>query len=320
MDPEDPLLAENKGRYVIFPVKNELEWRSYKDKLHRWWPAEVVQVAKDVAQLPQVSDELLRAGARYATQGSGPVPMLLLSILASLMNEVQMAEARCAIGIITSLISVHMEALSLWLRDMSTESEVVREVVEKEGPKTEPVCQWLRQQVMDPALPFRLRLANLIVFLELADRHAELELQFYNLRGQVMDEILQTVQRIRRDREWLVLICLALPKPKAEDPALQVKVREAVREFAEMEIARVPDVAGHSDESLSQSHRVASIQYFADLTLQLLSYAPLYGTAPPLPWVVYLGQKTEKLAELPLRTSGPVVQKSQEIFALDEDF
>ena len=44
----EPMLQENKDRFVLFPIKHDDIWRMYKQEVASFWTAEEIDLAQDL--------------------------------------------------------------------------------------------------------------------------------------------------------------------------------------------------------------------------------------------------------------------------------
>ena len=111
---DEPLLQDNPGRFVIFPVKYHDIWQFYKKAEASFWTAEEVDLSKDMKHW----DERLNADERFFIShvlaffaaSDGIVNENLVTRFA---REVQVPEARCFYGFQIMIENVHAEMYSL---------------------------------------------------------------------------------------------------------------------------------------------------------------------------------------------------------------
>lgn len=53
----EPMLRENKGRFVIFPIKNHEVWKMYKKAEASFWTAEELDLAHDYKDWQRLTDD-----------------------------------------------------------------------------------------------------------------------------------------------------------------------------------------------------------------------------------------------------------------------
>lgn len=111
---EEPLLMENKKRFVLFPIKYHEIWQMYKKAEASFWTAEEIDLSKDLHDW----DKRLNDDERFfishvlaffaASDG-----IVNENLLERFSNEVQVPEARCFYGFQIMMENIHSETYSL---------------------------------------------------------------------------------------------------------------------------------------------------------------------------------------------------------------
>jgi len=111
---KEPLLTENKQRFVLFPINHKEIWRMYKQAESSFWTAEEIDLSPDINDW----DLKLNADERYfishvlaffaASDG-----IVNENLAMRFMQEVQLAEARCFYGFQIAIENIHSETYSL---------------------------------------------------------------------------------------------------------------------------------------------------------------------------------------------------------------
>ncbi|EMR10357.1 ribonucleoside-diphosphate reductase small chain [Pneumocystis murina B123] len=111
---EEPLLMENKKRFVLFPIKYHEIWQMYKKAEASFWTTEEIDLSKDLHDW----DKKLNDDERFfishvlaffaASDG-----IVNENLLERFSNEVQVPEARCFYGFQIMMENIHSETYSL---------------------------------------------------------------------------------------------------------------------------------------------------------------------------------------------------------------
>ncbi|GMH83119.1 hypothetical protein TL16_g09492, partial [Triparma laevis f. inornata] len=112
MKPE-PLLMENPGRFVLFPIQHEDIWEMYKKAEASFWTAEEIDLAhdaKDWASLTANERHFVSHILAFFAASDGIVNENLASNFAT---EVTIPEARCFYGFQIAVENIHSETYSL---------------------------------------------------------------------------------------------------------------------------------------------------------------------------------------------------------------
>ena len=109
----EPLLVENKSRFVLFPIKHDAVWNMYKQAEASFWTAEEVDLSEDMDHWKNLSNDerfFISHILAFFAASDGIVNENLAQRFAT---EVQIPEARCFYGFQIAMENVHSEMYSL---------------------------------------------------------------------------------------------------------------------------------------------------------------------------------------------------------------
>jgi ribonucleoside-diphosphate reductase beta chain len=109
----EPLLDENKSRFVLFPIKYDAVWNMYKQAEASFWTAEEVDLSEDMDHWNNLNDgerHFISTVLAFFAASDGIVNENLAQRFAT---EVQIPEARCFYGFQIAMENVHSEMYSL---------------------------------------------------------------------------------------------------------------------------------------------------------------------------------------------------------------
>ncbi|KAL6709065.1 Ribonucleotide-diphosphate reductase (RNR), small subunit [Coniothyrium glycines] len=110
----EPLLQENPGRFVLFPIKYHDVWQMYKKAEASFWTAEEIDLSKDLHDWnKRLNDDerfFISHVLAFFAASDGIVNENLVERFSS---EVQIPEARCFYGFQIMMENVHSETYSL---------------------------------------------------------------------------------------------------------------------------------------------------------------------------------------------------------------
>lgn len=112
---EEPLLKENKNRFVLFPIQYPHIWEKYKQAFASSWSVEEVDLSKDMTDWKTLNDGehlFIKHVLAFFAASDGIVTENLAT---SFMSEVQIPEVRCFYGFQIMMENVHSEMYSLLL-------------------------------------------------------------------------------------------------------------------------------------------------------------------------------------------------------------
>jgi len=114
LEKDEPLLVENKKRFVLFPIKYHEIWQAYKRAEASFWTAEEIDLSKDIHDW----NNRLNANERFfisrvlaffaASDG-----IVNENLVENFSAEVQIPEAKCFYGFQIMMENIHSETYSL---------------------------------------------------------------------------------------------------------------------------------------------------------------------------------------------------------------
>jgi ribonucleoside-diphosphate reductase beta chain len=111
---EEPLLAENKSRFVLFPIQHEDMWQMYKTAEASFWTAEEIDLADDLKdwehKLTENEKHFIKHVLAFFAGSDGIVNE---NLVVNFMKEIQSPEARCFYGFQVMMENIHAETYSL---------------------------------------------------------------------------------------------------------------------------------------------------------------------------------------------------------------
>src|ERR1700741_253547 len=123
----EPLLTENKDRFVLFPIKHNDIWQMYKKAEASFWTAEEIDLASDQqdweTKLNKDEKHFIKHVLAFFAASDGIVNE---NLAINFLNEVQYPEARCFYGFQVMMENIHSETYSLLI------DTYIKDTVEKD--------------------------------------------------------------------------------------------------------------------------------------------------------------------------------------------
>eukprot|EP00475_Leptophrys_vorax_P034881 TRINITY_DN56901_c0_g1_i1.p1 TRINITY_DN56901_c0_g1~~TRINITY_DN56901_c0_g1_i1.p1 ORF type:complete len:333 (+),score=84.80 TRINITY_DN56901_c0_g1_i1:25-999(+) len=110
---EEPLLAPNDDRFVLFPIRNHEIWKMYKKHEASFWTAEEIDLSQDMAHWEKLHDDerfFIKHVLAFFAASDG---IVLENLGVRFLTEVQLPEARCFYGFQIAMENIHSETYSL---------------------------------------------------------------------------------------------------------------------------------------------------------------------------------------------------------------
>ena len=113
LDLQEPILIENKKRFVLFPIQHPEVWKMYKKAEASFWTAEELDLAHDMKDWESMSEKeqhFLKHVLAFFAAADGIVNENLVQ---RFCNDVQIPEARSFYGFQIAIENIHSETYSL---------------------------------------------------------------------------------------------------------------------------------------------------------------------------------------------------------------
>ncbi|KAI0352683.1 ribonucleotide reductase [Trametes cingulata] len=158
---EEPILASNPRRFVLFPIQYDDIWRMYKKAQASFWTAEEINLASDVSQWKtRLSDDERRFISHVLAFFAASDGIVNENLVSRFADEVQVPEARCFYGFQIMMENVHSETYSLlidtYIKDEQERSHLFNaiETIPSVKRKAEWALRWISSE--DATFPMRL--------------------------------------------------------------------------------------------------------------------------------------------------------------------
>lgn len=146
----EPILAENKDRFVLFPIKYNDIWEFYKKSEASFWTAEEIDLSQDLADWNHKLNDNERHFIKHVLAFFAASDGIVNENLAiNFLNEVQYPEARCFYGFQIMMENIHSETYSLlidtYIKDPAEKDKLLHAVdtVPCVGKKAEWALRWI---------------------------------------------------------------------------------------------------------------------------------------------------------------------------------
>ncbi len=142
---QEPLLVENKQRFVLFPIKYREVWQMYKKAQACFWTVEEVDLGEDLNHWKNKLNDKERTFIGYVLAFFAASDGIVNENLAGkFMMDVQIPEARCFYGFQIAIENVHAEMYSTlietYIKDKKLKSKMFNSIEEVDSIKKK--AQW----------------------------------------------------------------------------------------------------------------------------------------------------------------------------------
>ena len=320
----EPILKENKDRFVLFPIKHREIWEMYKKAEASFWTAEEIDLSPDLQdwenKLNNDEKHFIKHVLAFFAASDGIVNE---NLAINFMNEVQYPEARCFYGYQIMIENIHSETYSLlidsYIKDPSEKSRLFHamETVDCVKKKAEWALKWISNG------SFHERLVAFAAVEGIFFSGSFCSIFWLKKRG-LMPGLSFSNELISRD-EGLHCDFACLLYSQLVNKLPEARVQEVITNAVEIEKEFVTDalpvrLIGMNAEMMRQY-----IEFVADRLLVALGCQKIYNATNPFDFMelISLQGKTnffeKRVAEY--QKSGVMNQKKEDnVFKLDEDF
>jgi ribonucleoside-diphosphate reductase beta chain len=109
----EPLLMENKNRFVLFPIKHDEVWKRYKQAEASFWTAEEVDLSEDLDHWRNLTADERHFISHILAFFAASDGIVNENLASRFSTEVQIPEARCFYGFQIAIENIHSEMYSL---------------------------------------------------------------------------------------------------------------------------------------------------------------------------------------------------------------
>lgn len=149
-DKFEPLLAENPGRFVLFPIEQHDVWDMYKKAAASFWVAEEIDLSGDVVEWRDKINDSERHFISHVLAFFAASDGIVLENLATrFMREVQSPEVRSFYGFQIAIENIHSETYSLlidtYIQDDASKAKLFNalETIPVVKKKAEWALRWI---------------------------------------------------------------------------------------------------------------------------------------------------------------------------------
>ncbi len=319
----EPILKENKDRFVLFPIQHQDIWEMYKKAEASFWTAEEIDLSPDVQdwenKLNTDEKHFIRHVLAFFAASDGIVNE---NLAVNFMREVQWPEARCFYGFQIMIENIHAETYSLlidtYIKDQKDKDYLFNavETVPCVGKKAEWALRWIGNG------SFAERLIAFAAVEGIFFSGSFCSIFWLKKRG-LMPGLTFSNELISRD-EGLHCDFACLLYSKLENKLPVAQVTELITGAVTIEHEFVRDAIPVKLIGMNADLMCQYIEFVADRLLLSLGCPKVYNTTNPFDFMemISLQGKTnffeKRVAEY--QKAGVRTSKVDNTFSLDEDF
>ncbi len=128
----EPILEEDKSRFVLFPIKHWDIWEFYKTHEASFWTAEEIDLGQDLKDWAGLNDGERHFISHVLAFFAASDGIVNENLAVNFLSEVQYAEAKCFYGFQVMMENIHSETYSLlidtYIKDSSEKDRLLNAI------------------------------------------------------------------------------------------------------------------------------------------------------------------------------------------------
>ncbi len=319
---DEPILKENKDRFVLFPIRQHDIWKYYKQAEASFWTAEEIDLGQDLKDWVNLNDGERHFITHVLAFFAASDGIVNENLAEHFVGEVQYTEAKFFYGFQIAIENIHSETYSLlidtYVKDPKEKDKLFHaiETMDCVKKKADWALRWIDQG------NFQERLVAFAAVEGIFFSGSFCSIFWLKKRG-LMPGLTFSNELISRDEGLhcdFTCLLYSMLENKLDKKALQDIITDAVTFEKEFVTDALPvSLIGMNATMMSEY-----IEFVADRLLVSLGNDKYYGTANPFPWMEMISfQGKTNFFEKRVgdyAKAGVMAERSEQVFSLDEDF
>lgn len=320
----EPILRENKNRFVLLPIQYPQVWDMYKKAQASFWTAEEVDLSQDVKEWPKLTpneQHFIKNVLAFFAASDGIVNENLAE---RFMSDVQIPEARTFYGFQIAIENIHSEMYSLlidtYIKDTKEKSRLFNAI--ETVPAVQKKAHWALKWIGSNST-FAERLIAFAAVEGIFFSGSFCAIFWLRKRG-LMPGLTFSNELISRDEglhcDFACLLYSMLQYTRLPKETVYSIIDEAVSIEKDFVSDALPvDLIGMNAKLMTQY-----IEFVADRLIVALGYEKMFNSKNPFDWMdmISLSGKTnffeKRVGEY--QKSGVMTPKKEKKFSLNADF
>ena len=318
----EPLLCEDKSRFVMFPIQYQDVWDMYKKQVDCFWRTEEVDLSKDLLHWNNLNDDekfFIKHILAFFSASDG---IVLENLGAKFMTEIPVSEVRAFYGFQIAMENIHSEMYSLLI------DTYVKDDAEKDSlfnaitihPSIKKKADWALSWMDDKANSFGSRLVAFACVEGIFFSGSFCSIYWLKKRG-IMPGLTFSNELISRDEALHTEFAILLFKKLLHKPSKEIIV-EIIKSAVVIEREFICESLPCKLISMNSTLMSQYIEFVADRLAIQLGCDKIYGSTNPFDFMemISVEGKTnffeKRVGEYALANK----DKPTDVFDFNEDF
>lgn len=276
----EPILRENKGRFVLFPIQHDDIWAEYKKAEASFWTAEEIDLLQDIEDWKTLSENekyFIKNVLAFFAASDGIVNENLAE---NFVNEVQYTEAKFFYGFQIMMENVHSETYSLlidtFVQDKAEQSKLFNAIdtIDAVKKKAEWALKWIESD------SFAERLIAFAAVEGIFFSGSFCSIFWLKKRG-LMPGLSFSNELISRDEAMHCDFAVHLHNQHLVEKVSEERIKEIIESALEIEKEFITESLPVSLIGMNSALMSEYLEYVTDRLLIDFKCSPVYGTKNP---------------------------------------
>jgi ribonucleoside-diphosphate reductase beta chain len=276
----EPILRENDGRFVLFPIEHDDIWDFYKKSQASIWTAEEIDLLQDLKDWETLNDNekyFIKNILAFFAASDGIVNENLAE---NFVNEVQYTEAKFFYGFQIMMENVHSETYSLlidtYVKNKEEQTKLFNAIdtIDAVKKKAEWALKWIESD------SFAERLVAFAAVEGIFFSGSFCSIFWLKKRG-LMPGLSFSNELISRDEALHCDFAVHLHNNHLVDKVSEERIREIIESALEIEKEFITESLPVSMIGMNSALMSEYLEYVTDRLLIDLKCSPVYGTKNP---------------------------------------
>jgi ribonucleoside-diphosphate reductase beta chain len=320
----EPILKENPGRFVLFPIQHDDIWQYYKQSEASIWTAEEIDLSQDLhdwdARLNDDERHFIKHVLAFFAASDGIVNENLAE---NFVSEVQYTEAKFFYGFQIMMENIHSETYSLlidtYIKDNAEKDYLFNALDHMDCVQKK--ANWAMRWITKGS--FQERLVAFAAVEGIFFSGSFCSIYWLKKRG-LMPGLTFSNELISRDEGMHCDFACLLYNNHIVNKLDQDVVASVIADAVTIEKEFVTDALPVALIGMNAAMMCQYIEFVADRLLVSLGNPKMYNVENPFPWMdmISLQGKTNFFEKRvgDYQKSGVMTNRDKQVFALDEDF
>lgn len=319
----EPILEENKDRFVLFPIQHNDIWEMYKKAEASFWTAEEIDLSSDTKDWEKLNDGERHFISHVLAFFAASDGIVNENLAVNFLREVQYPEAKCFYGFQIMMENIHSETYSLlidtYIKDGAEKHRLLHAI--DTVPCVQRKAEWALKYIGNGSFAERLIAFAAVEGIFFSGSFCSI---FWLKKRGLMPGLSFSNELISRDEglhcDFACMIYTDHLKNLLPKERVLSIIKEAVEIEQEFVTSALPvDLIGMNSKLMSQY-----IEFVADRLLLALDVPKEYNATNPFDFMemISLQGKTnffeKRVAEY--QKAGVMTDKDSQKFSLNEDF